>query len=440
MIMRPRSQSCGPPLSQGGCATRWRESGPIGDEELRLLSDLEELPADGWKELPAGCGAEGLRLLLRQSSVGGRSSEVRASLILSLPAEDIFEHLYSCAFLRSCFPKWGFEISTGDAVELGSDLVRITSKRIDLSWRWRRLSRDPVTAGVCWLMRPAEPEAVEAHQLPGSQHGKLGTGGRSTVGGRIDLLGLADAIFGFGLKPISSPDGAACKLFVYMRLPGNGFLMRTVLGSVCPKFFKRISGDLYDQTGALDTPENSAGHSASGQEAESQTEVGEGSLPDEHRPDCSGERAEDADAAAGRPVVDTRKADGHSPTPSVGGDDCWTPPRRAEEGEQQRLVAEDAVGAPAPSDAAERRGGVGHQHFDGESLAPSALQPTARSVVASRPFVRGCPIAKPRRPRWRRTGTLEAAGSVSSKLRLALLPPPQAEGAGCGSEGVFWEV
>mmetsp|Transcript_67265 Transcript_67265/g.186348 ORF Transcript_67265/g.186348 Transcript_67265/m.186348 type:complete len:424 (-) Transcript_67265:301-1572(-) len=402
-----RSCSCQTPVGTTEHSACWRGSGPIGDEELGLLGALEEGPEEGWTQLVprVDCGdVRGLRLLFRQCAADTNTSELRAFLSLSVAVADVFEHLYSCAFLASCFPSWGFKVSAADEASLGSlgsDLVHITSRKLDLSWRWRKLSQEPAAAGVRWLLRPAEPGVLQArHQLT-AHESKKEAGGRRSGRGITDVLGLANALCGFGLRPIPSPKGAACRLFIYARMPSSGFLMRTVLGNLCLGLLQRISRDLHGQATRAAGGEDKVGTTARDEEATAGTADTwtQGAL--ERR----AQAADDADLATGK--------------------------RAAAIADASAASSADLLGAAAQ--AAERPRPWGREGFEatsqpvaiGNASAGPAALPAVESVSCSTislpPFVRGCPIAQPRRPQWRRSWTREPACRGSGPPGCALL-------------------
>mmetsp|Transcript_152178 Transcript_152178/g.283527 ORF Transcript_152178/g.283527 Transcript_152178/m.283527 type:complete len:417 (+) Transcript_152178:56-1306(+) len=266
---KKRARSAGPELDRDRCSAdrscgfrgEGTSSKPITEDELRVLEDLECESADRWTELkvkePAHKGAK-IQLLCRESSAstGSRNSvtELRAFLVLPVPAAAAFEHVFSGAFLRSCYPSWGFEVSAA-SVASGNDAVRISdsSGRLELL-RWRRIREDESGART-WLLRPADPSAVSFAQpdlLGGAVANRTS---RLSVASIADLFMLTDIANGFVLRPLSetSPplhqsSGQSCRLFLYVRLPGAGFVLRAALAKFCPGPLKRLCNDLSSLT------------------------------------------------------------------------------------------------------------------------------------------------------------------------------------------------
>lgn len=262
---KKRARSAGPELDAGKCSVdrgccfggEAAALKPISEDELRVLEDLEGESADRWTELkvkePAHKGAK-IRLLCRESSAsaGSRTSvtELRAFLILPISAAAAFEHVYTGAFLRSCYPSWGFEVSAA-SVASGNDAVRIgdSSGRLELL-RWRRMREDD--SGVrTWLLRPADPSAVPLAQLDLLGRTAAYSTSRLSVASIADLFMLSDIANGFVLRPLSETSsvmpelhGQSCRLFLYVRLPGVGFVLRAALAKFCPGPLKRLCNDL----------------------------------------------------------------------------------------------------------------------------------------------------------------------------------------------------
>mmetsp|Transcript_123858 Transcript_123858/g.241187 ORF Transcript_123858/g.241187 Transcript_123858/m.241187 type:complete len:426 (+) Transcript_123858:2-1279(+) len=227
----------------------WPSPGPVREEELLALINLEDHEADeGWAmvaQRPAKRGAPALQLFLRKCpGPTGSASELRVALQLAVPATAAFEELYNCCFLHAIFPWWTWEVSTSPApVECGNDLIRISSNdRLELL-RWRRLWRGPRGAAA-WLLHPAQLQGLcaacggdgSALVLAKSrQQSGAAMLRRTTI---VDVLGLTEAIFGCRIEPLGT---TTSRILLYMRVPGNGLVMRTALGKLVPGPLKRLA-------------------------------------------------------------------------------------------------------------------------------------------------------------------------------------------------------
>lgn len=229
-----------PDAAVAGKPRGWPSPGPVREEELLALINLEDHEADdGWAmvaQRPAKRGAPALQLFLRKCpGPTGSASEIRVALQLGVAATAAFEELYDCSFLHAIFPWWTWEVSTSPApVECGNDLIRISSNdRLELL-RWRRLWRGPRGA-TAWLLHPAQLQGLCAACGGDGNALVVAKSRRSTI---VDVLGLTEAIFGCSIQPLGT---TMSRILLYMRLPGNGLVMRTALGKLCPGPLKRLA-------------------------------------------------------------------------------------------------------------------------------------------------------------------------------------------------------
>lgn len=234
-----RKSSLAAIVAEQGCSAK-----PISQKELRLLQELEVETREGWKILPAKVPAHpsaDVKLFSHESNRGGATAtELRAFLTLPVAANDVFAYVYSGAFLNGLWPTWGFEV-TSTAAAGCNDLTRITSGSSLELLHWRRLSEDEDSGAKVWLLRPADAACMPDYSSR-SRRASSGFGGSLA-----DFLCLSDIVIGFVLRPRSTSHddrGAGCSLFLYIRLPGTGFMLRQALARFCPGPLKRLANEL----------------------------------------------------------------------------------------------------------------------------------------------------------------------------------------------------